>query len=249
MKIIVLVKAVADSEANIRPAANSKDVNLDGITWILNPFDEFAVEAALKMKETAGDGEVTVVSFGGDEVPKVLRTALAMGADTAVHVKGERSFDPLYTARALCNAVKDRPFDLMLCGKSAIDHDNHGVGIMVAELLDIPSVSVVVKIEQTDKGLKCEREIEGGSVVIETTTPAMICCQKGLNEPRYASLKGIMAAKKKPLDTIEANAGDVQIEVITVDPRPPREPGKIIGEGPDAIPALIKALKEEAKVL
>lgn len=249
MKITVLVKAVADSEANIRPAANSKDVNLDGVTWILNPFDEFAVEAALKMKETAGDGEVTVVSFGSDEVPKVLRTALAMGADKAVHVKGERSFDPLRTARALHAAVKDLEFDMMLCGKSAIDHDNHGVGIMVAELLDIPSVSVVVEVEKTDSGYKCTREIEGGHVVIETSTPAMICTQKGMNEPRYASLKGIMAAKKKPLETIEASVGESEVEVLSVDPRPPREPGKILGEGPDAIPDLIKALKEEAKVL
>jgi electron transfer flavoprotein beta subunit len=120
---------------------------------------------------------------------------------------------------------------------------------MVAELLDLPSVSVVVKLEKTDSGLTCEREVEGGSVVVETPLPAVICAQKGLNEPRYASLRGIMAAKKKPLETVDADTGDLQVEVITVEPRPPRAPGEIIGEGVDAIPALIKKLREEAKVL
>lgn len=249
MNIFVLVKAVADSEATIRPAADGKNVNLDDITWVLNPFDEYAVEEALKLKEAAGDGEVTVICNGGDEVPKVLRTALAMGADKAIHVNGPRSYDALSIAKALAAAIQGKQYDLILCGKSAIDHDNNAVGVMVAELLDLPSVSFVVKLEQTGNGLKCEREIEGGLLVVETPLPAVITAQKGLNEPRYASLKGIMAAKKKPLETIDAKSGEVQVEVIEIAPRPPRAPGEIIGEGVDAVPALIKKLREEAKVL
>lgn len=240
---------MADSEATIQPAPDGKNVKLDGLTWILNPFDEFAVEEALKLRDADGSGEVTCIGFGGDEVQKVLRTVLAMGADKGIHVKGERSFDPLHTARAIANAVKGQSYDLILCGKSAIDHDNNAVGVMVAELLDLPSVSVVVKIEKTANGLKCEREIEGGMEVVETSLPAVICTQKGLNEPRYASLKGIMAAKKKPIDEVNSDAGSAQVEVLNIVPKPPRQPGQIIGTGADAVPALIKKLREEAKVL
>ncbi|MBU1919356.1 electron transfer flavoprotein subunit beta, partial [bacterium] len=123
MNIFVLIKAVADSEATIRPAADGKNVKLDDITWVLNPFDEYAVEEALKLKEAAGEGEVTVVCNGGDEVPKIIRTALAMGADKGIHVNGPRSFDALSIAKSLVNAIQGKAFDLILCGKSAIDHD------------------------------------------------------------------------------------------------------------------------------
>jgi electron transfer flavoprotein beta subunit len=249
VNIYLLLKAVADSEATIRPTTDGKAVNLDGITWVLNPFDEFAVEEALKMRDAAGSGEVVAVSYGGEEVPKVLRNALAMGVDRGIHVKGAATFDALATARALANAVKGQSFDLILCGKSAIDHDNHGVGVMVAELLDLPSVSVVVKIEQKDGRLLCEREVEGGLVVVETPMPCVVCAQKGLNEPRYASLKGIMAAKKKPIDEVESSAGESQVEVIEIQPKPQRQAGQILGQGVDAIPALIQKLREEAKVL
>jgi electron transfer flavoprotein beta subunit len=148
MNILLLLKAVADSEATIKPAADGKSVALDGISWILNPYDEYAVEEALKLREADGSGEVVAVSFGGDDVPKVLRTALAMGVDRGVHIKGKESFDTLATARILAEAVKGMSYDLILCGKQAIDHDNAGVGVMVAELLDIPSISVVTKLDR-----------------------------------------------------------------------------------------------------
>ena len=136
MNILLLLKAVADSEASIKPSMDGKSVHLDGVTFVLNPFDEFAVEEALKLRDATGSGEVVAVSVGGDDVPKVLRTALAMGVDRGIHVKGDAGFDALATARALANAIKGQAYDLILCGKSAIDHDNHGVGMMVAELLD-----------------------------------------------------------------------------------------------------------------
>jgi electron transfer flavoprotein beta subunit len=249
MNILVLLKAVADSEASIKPAADGKSVNLEGVTWIISPYDEYAVEEALRIREADGSGEVVAVSFGGDDVPKVLRTALAMGADRAVHIKGAMSFDPLVTARILAGVVKGMTYDLILCGKQAIDHDHHAVGVMLAELVDIPSVSVVTKIEREGGKLRCEREVEGGMEVIETSLPCLLTCNKGLNEPRYPSLKGIMAAKKKPLDEVAAPAFESQVEVISIQSRPPRQPGEIVGTGVDAVPALIKKLREEAKVI
>lgn len=249
MNIVVLLKAVADSEASIKPSMDGKAVHLDGVTFVLNPFDEFAVEEALKLRDAAGSGEVVAVSVGGDEVPKVLRTALAMGVDRGVHVKGSAGFDALATARALANAVKSLAYDLILCGKSAIDSDNHAVGMMVAELLDLPSTSVVVKLEHKDSKVIAEREVEGGLVVVELPLPCVVAAQKGLNEPRYASLKGIMAAKKKPIDEVAADFGNVQVEAMEVLPKPDRQPGQILGNGSDAVPALIQKLREEAKVL
>lgn len=249
MNILLLLKAVADSEASIKPSMDGKSVHLDGVTFVLNPFDEFAVEEALKLRDAAGSGEVVAVSVGGDDVPKVLRTALAMGVDRGIHIKGDAGFDALATARALANAIKGQAYDLILCGKSAIDHDNHGVGMMVAELLDLPSASVVVKLEQKDGKLYAEREVEGGLVVVELPLPCVVAAQKGLNEPRYASLKGIMAAKKKPIDEVAADFGTIQVEAMQVLPKPDRQPGQILGHGVDAIPALIQKLREEAKVL
>jgi electron transfer flavoprotein beta subunit len=249
VNVLLLLKAVADSEATIKPAADGKSVALDGISWVLNPYDEYAVEEALKLREADGAGEVVAVSFGGDDVPKVLRTALAMGVDRAVHVKGAVTFDALATARILADAIKGMTYDLILCGKQAIDHDNAGVGIMVAELLDIPSVSVVTKLECGGGKLKAEREIEGGVEVVESPLPCLVACQKGLNEPRYASLKGIMAAKKKPLDEVPAGAQTAQVEVMSIESRPPRKPGEVVGQGVDAVPALVKKLREEAKVI
>ena len=249
MNVLLLLKAVADSEAAIKPAADGKSVALDGISLILNPYDEYAVEEGLKLRDADGAGEVAAVSFGGDDVPKVLRTALAMGVDRAVHIKGQASFDALATAKVIAEVVKGMTYDLILCGKQAIDQDNAGVGVMVAELLDIPSISVVTKLDRADGKVICEREVEGGVEVVESPLPCLIACQKGLNEPRYASLKGIMAAKKKPLDEVAATAVDAQIEVMSIESRPPRKPGEIVGKGVEAVPVLIKKLREEAKVL
>ncbi|RPH95935.1 electron transfer flavoprotein beta subunit/FixA family protein [candidate division KSB1 bacterium] len=249
MNVLVLVKAVADSEALIKPAADGQSVALEGISWIISPYDEYAIEEALKQRDADGSGEVTAMSFGGDDVPKVLRTALAMGVDRAVHIKGNVSPDALATARVLAAAIKNIHYDLILCGKQAIDHDHHAVGVMVAELLDIPSVSVVTKLDRTGNKLICEREVEGGVEVVETTLPCLLTCNKGLNEPRYASLKGIMAAKKKPLDEIAAENAAAQVEVMEIRSRPPRQPGEIVGQGVEAVPILIKKLRDEAKVI
>lgn len=249
MNVLVLIKAVADSEAVIKPAADGKSVALDGISWVISPYDEYALEEALRQRDADGSGEVVAVGFGGDDVPKVLRNALAIGADRAIHIKGTQSLDPLATAKVLAAAVKGLSYDVILCGKQAIDHDHHAVGVMTAELLDIPSVSVVTKIERSGATLKIEREVEGGVEVVETSMPCLLTCNKGLNEPRYASLKGIMAAKKKPIDELAAADAASQIEVLSIQSRPPRQPGEVLGTGVDAVPVLVKKLQEEAKVL
>ena len=249
MNILVLVKAVADSEASIRPSADGKSVNLDGVSLVIGPYDEYAIEEALRIREADGAGEIVAVGFGGDDTPKVLRNALALGVDRAVHVKGTVSFDPLATARVLAAAIKGLTYDLILCGKQAIDQDHHAVGVMVAELLDIPSVSVVTKLERDGSKLKLEREVEGGVEIIETSLPCLITANKGLNEPRYASLKGIMAAKKKPMDEVAAAAESAQVEVIEIRSRPPRQAGEILGQGVEAVPLLVKKLREDAKVI
>jgi electron transfer flavoprotein beta subunit len=249
MNVLVLVKAVADSEATIKPAADGKSVALEGISWVIGPYDEYAIEEALRQRDADGSGEVVAVGFGGEEVPAVLRKALAMGVDRAVHIKGTVSFDPLATARVLATAIKGISYDLILCGKQAIDHDHHAVGVMLAELLDIPSVSVVTKIEREGSKLKIEREVEGGMEIVETAMPCLLTCNKGLNEPRYASLKGIMAAKKKPMDEVAAESMTSHVEVLSIQARPPRKPGEIVGSGAEAVPALVKKLREEAKVI
>jgi electron transfer flavoprotein beta subunit len=249
LKILLLLKTVADSEASIRPTSDGKAVNLSDINFILNPYDEYAVEEALLIRERTGEAELVAVCYGDETATKTLRTALALGVDRGVHIKGQPTFDPLATAKVLAAAVKDMTSDLILCGKQAIDDDSAAVGVMVAELLDIPSVSVVVELEIADGKARATREIEGGHEIVETGLPCLVTAQKGLNEPRYPSLKGIMAAKKKPIEELEAAAIESRIETISIGLPPARPTGRIVGEGVEAVPELVRLLKQEAKVL
>jgi electron transfer flavoprotein beta subunit len=249
LRILLLLKTVADSEASIRPTSDGKAVNLSDINFILNPYDEYAVEEALLIREKIGEAELVAVCYGDETATKTLRTALALGVDRGVHIKGQPTFDPLATAKVLAAAVKDMTSDLILCGKQAIDDDSAAVGVMVAELLDIPSVSVVVELEIADGKARATREIEGGHEIVETGLPCLVTAQKGLNEPRYPSLKGIMAAKKKPIEELEAAAIESRIETISIGLPPARPTGRIVGEGVEAVPELVRLLKQEAKVL
>ena len=249
MRIILLLKTVADSEASIRPMADGKAVNLTDVNLILNPYDEYAVEEALRIREKSGADEIVAVSYGDDSATKALRAALALGADRGVHVKGAPSFDSLTTAKALAAALKEMSYDLILCGKQAIDDDSGAVGIMVAQLLDIPSVSVVVELQISDGKVRAKREVEGGYEIVETRFPCLVTAQKGLNEPRYPSLKGIMAAKKKPIEEKEPVPVQSRVEPLQIALPPSRAAGRIVGEGIEAVPELVRLLKEEAKVL
>ncbi len=250
MKIAVCIKRVPDTETRIKIAADGRSIDESGVKFVLNPYDEYAVEEALRRKEAAGAGDVVVIALGPDAAQETIRTALAMGADRGVLLRtDQRVFDPLSVARALAAELKDGGYDLILFGKLAIDDYHHGVGTMVAELLGLPCVSAVARLELGEGKGTAEREVEGGVEVVEFPLPAVLTADKGLNEPRYPALKGIMAAKKKPLEvkpvTLEAGG----LEAVELALPPERKPGRILGEGPDAVPALIQVLRTEAKVL
>ena len=250
MKIAVCVKRVPDSEARIKIGADGKSIDETGVKFVLNPYDEYAVEEALKLKEAAGSGEVVVLSVGGDVSQETIRNALAMGADRGVLLKADSvPQDPLPVAKVLAAELKDGGYDLMVFGKVAIDGYGHGLGVMVAELLDLPCVSAIAVLEIAEGQGRAEREIEGGVEVVEFALPAVITAEKGLNEPRYPALRGIMMAKKKPLETKDVTLDAGGIEVVGLAYPPDRQAGRIVGEGADAVPALIDALRNEAKVL
>ncbi len=249
VKSIVCVKRVPDTEARLRIAGDGKSVDPSGVKYVLNPYDEFAVEAALKHKEAAGAGEVTAVSVGGAASAETLRTALAMGADAAVLLKTDAAPEGLAVARILAEELKGREFDLALFGMKAIDDDLQAVGAMVAELMGLPAATAVTEFSVEGGTVTAHREIEGGAEVVELKTPCVITLTKGAYEPRYASLKGIMAAKKKPLEEKPAADGATGAETRALAYPAERQAGRIVGEGPDAVTELLRLLREEAKVL
>src|SRR5881397_3066752 len=214
MKIAVCVKRVPDSETRVKIASDGKSLDEAGVKFILNPYDEFAVEEALRRREHAGAGEVVIVSLGPPAAQETIRTTLAMGADRGILLQADRiPTDGLEVAKALAAELKGAGFDLILLGKMAIDDYNHQVGPMVAELLDLPCVTTVAHLEIAAGKATAEREIEGGVEVVEFSLPAVLTTDKGLNEPRYPALKGIMAAKKKPLEVKPVTFTGTGIEV------------------------------------
>ena len=256
MKYVVILKQVFDTETKITLDANGK-INNSGVSFIMNPYDEFAVEEALRLKEK-GEGEVTVVSAGGQQVQDALRQALAMGADKAVLVDaGAADLDEYSTAMLLAKAIESIGFDLILGGFRAIDDGSAQVAGRVAEILGVPVVNVVTKLEVADGKAVATREIEGGSEVIEVALPAVITAQKGLNEPRYPSMKGIMKAKKKPMQ--KTTAAELGLDEAALAPKvkalsftlpSARAAGKLVeGEAPEAAKELARLLREEAKII
>ena len=247
---VVCIKQVADSETRVKVAADGRTLDPIGVTWILNPYDEFAVEQALRIKEQQGSGEVVVVSLGAASVQTTLRNALAMGADRAIHLKTDAaSPDPLAVSRALAAAIKPLAPSLVWCGRQAIDDDAAQVGPMLAELLDLPCVTSVAKFELAGETATLERDIEGGREIYEVTLPAVLSADKGLNEPRYASLKGIMAAKKKPIDERAAELGEPNLELVALELPATRAAGRMVGTGVEGVAELVRLLRDEAKLL
>jgi electron transfer flavoprotein beta subunit len=249
MKIAVCVKRVPDTEARIRIAPDGVSVESAGVKFVLNPYDEFAVEAALRHRDAAGEGEVTVLSVGPAETGEALRTALAMGADRAVLLKADGAPEGLAVAEAIAAELRGQDFDLILFGMKAIDDDLQAVGAMVSELLELPSATVVTEFSVEADTVTAQRAIEGGTEVVELGRPCALAITKGTYEPRYASLKGIMAAKKKPLEEKPAQVGPVRVRVTGLQYPPDRQPGRVVGEGPDAVPELLRLLRQDAKVI
>lgn len=256
MNIIACVKQVPDTESQIRVKPDGSGIDVTGIKWVMNPYDEFGVEESLKIKEKSG-GEVTIISVGPARALETIRTALAMGADKGIHINDAvfEEADAYTTAAALAAAIKSVPYDIIFCGQRAIDDDAGQVGAVLAELLNIPQVTVVTKVDVEGNSVKVIRPIEGAQLLIESSLPCVITTQKGLNEPRYASLPGIMKAKKKPVDVLDAASLGISIDkkarVVKTLPPPARPPGKIIcGEEPaDKARELARLLREEAKVI
>jgi len=249
---VVCIKQVADTETRVKVASDGRTLDPTAVTWILNPYDEFAIEQALRIREAAGAGEVVVLSLGGAGVQTTLRNALAMGADRAIHLKTDGAPpEPLQVARAIAAELKGLDARLLWFGKQAVDDDAAQVPPMVAELLGHPCVTVVAAITLSADATQAvaEREVEGGREVVEVTLPAVLSAEKGLNEPRFASLKGIMAAKKKPIDEKAVTLAPPALEVVSLALPAARSPGRIVGQGAAAVPELVRVLREEAKVI
>lgn len=258
MKIVVCVKQVPDTETRIRVAADGRGIVESDVNWIVSPYDEYAIEEALRVKEKKG-GEVVLVSVGPDRAQSALRNGLAMGADSAIHLK-----DPLFDeadtyaiAWALAAAIKPLAPDLVLTGQQGVGGDNSQVPGLLAEILDFPQVTMAVKLELGEGSARVEREIEGAKETWETTLPVVISAQKGLNEPRYASLKGIMAAKKKTIQAMDAaalglKAADLapRTRVVAMELPAARQAVRMIeGDADTQAKELLRLLHEEAKVL
>jgi electron transfer flavoprotein beta subunit len=257
MNIIVYIKQTFDTEAKIVLDGNGK-IDANGVNLIINPYDEFAIEEGIRLKEKLG-GEVTVITMGGASAQVAIRTALAMGVDKAVLVSDPAldNSDEWTNAEVLAKAVSQIPYDIILAGRIAIDDGASQIAVRLAEILNIPSISSVLKLDVTGTQATATREIDGGTEVLEASLPVVITAQKGLNDPRYPSVAGIMKAKKKPLKTLTLadlglSGGDIALK-MNVDkfslPTARQGGKKIPGEAAQAAQELARLLREEAKVL
>ncbi|AOH56002.1 electron transfer flavoprotein subunit beta [Peribacillus muralis] len=257
MNIYVLLKRTFDTEEKIT-LSNGK-INEDGAEFIINPYDEYAVEEAIQVRDAQG-GEVTVISVGSEEAEKQLRTALAMGADKAVLINIEDDIengDQFTTAKIIGEYLKDKSADLIIAGNVAIDGGSGQVGPRVAEILEIPYITTITKLDIADGNVSVIRDVEGDSETIEASLPLLVTAQQGLNEPRYPSLPGIMKAKKKPLEELELDdldleEDDVEAKTKTIEIYLPakKEAGKVLsGEIGDQVSELVQLLRSEAKVI
>ena len=263
MKIIVCIKQVLDTGAKIE--MEGEKVVASGSPFIINPYDEFALEEAIRIKSALPDSDITVFSLGPESVKETLKRALAMGADHAIHI-----LDPLFDgldnsliAKILAKAIQKNSFDLVLCGRQAVDDDMAQVGPALAVLLGIPFITIVTKIQFSENFQTADitRQIEGGSEIQKNRSlPLLVTCQKGLNQPRFPSLKGIMAAKKKEIQKI--SAADLQLDAKFLDPQnnklqemklslpPERKKGTILeGADEDITKQLVAIIREEEKIV
>jgi len=262
MNIFVCVKQVPDTETKVTPNSDGSFINLDSIKWIMNPYDEFAVEQALQIKAAQSESTVTVVRVGSVRDTEALRTAMAMGADESILVEAEDNLDSYCIAKAIKGGIEKsgKTPDLILCGKQAIDDDCLQVPQLLSQMMELPSVSMVVGFEQNGEDLKLRREIEGGSIeVYAVKTPCVVACNKGLNTPRYASLPGIMKAKRKPLAQhsladVGVTDGDRRVKYSSFNLPPEKPPGKKFEAMDDdavagVVSEVVGLLRNEAKVI
>jgi electron transfer flavoprotein beta subunit len=250
VKIAVCIKRVPDMETRFKIASSGTAVDEAGLKYDMSDFDGYAVETALQLNEKQGPGETVVISLGPDVVQEQLRKALSMGADRAIQLKADRvPVDGLAIARALAAELNSGGYDLILFGRQAVDSANATVGPMTAELLGLPCATAVSTLEIACGRATARRELEGAAEIVEFPLPAVVSVDEGMPRARYPSLKGIMAAKKKPLEVKPAQLGDVHISIEKMELPPERAAGRILGEGAAAVPELVRLLHTEAKVL
>ncbi|HEY7878018.1 MAG TPA: electron transfer flavoprotein subunit beta/FixA family protein [Gemmatimonadaceae bacterium] len=246
----VCIKRVPDMETRFKIAADGKSIDETGLKFDMADFDGYALEAALRLKEKDGAGEVVAISLGPDVVQETVRKALSMGADRGVQLKADAiPADALAIAKALAAEFAGGGYDLVMFGRMAIDSANQSVGPMTAELLGLPCVTAASALEIAGGRGTVRRELEGAAEILEFPLPAVVTIDEGIARPRLPSLKGIMAAKKKPLDVRPAQLGASHVTVLAMELPPERTGGRIVGEGPAAVPELIRLLQTEAKVL
>jgi len=250
LNIAVCLKRVPDMELRFSIAPDRKSLEQSGLKYDMSDFDGYALEVALQLVEKQSPGEVTLISVGPDGVQETLRKGLAMGAARAVQLKADDvPVDGLAVARALAAELEGGKFDLVLFGRMATDTASGTVGPMVADLLGLPCVTAISHLEVTDDRGTARRELEGAAETVRFPLPAVLSIDEGMARPRLATLKGIMAAKKKPLEVKPAALGEVRVTVAAMALPPERTGPRFVGEGSDAVPELVRRLRDEAKVI
>ena len=249
MKVLVPVKRVVDYNVKVRVKNDKSGVELDNVKMSMNPFDEIAVEEALRLKEKGIATEVIAISIGPTQVQETIRNALAMGADSGIFIEATNNLEPLNIAKIISSVAKKESIDLMILGKQAIDDDMNATGQMIAALLGWPQATFASKVEISDKKAVVSREVDGGIENIEVAIPAVISTDLRLNEPRYASLPNIMKAKKKPINQIQVDELNLKIEqrldILKVEEPTKRQSGIML----KTVEELVEKLKNEAKVI
>jgi len=248
MNILVCISRVPDTTSKITIENDSKNISTQGLKFVVNPFDEFAIEEALRIR-TAQGGSITVVTVGGEVAKDVLRTALALSVDKAVLIKTDNSLDSYSVARAIAEFAKSEKFDLILTGKQSIDYSSGAVPQMLGEFLNMPVVSVVTKLSIENNKVVADREIESGIEVVETSLPCLITAQKGLNEPRYPKLPDIMKAKQKKIEEIPMQESEELVSIVSINTVQKSRTGKIFGSSREEIAELVHQLQDTAKVI
>ncbi len=249
MNILVCISRVPDTATRVEIGSDGKSINNNGVKYILNPYDEYALEEGLRLFEKNG-GEVTVCTVGSELSVDILRTSLAMGAEKAIHIKADEfALDSFAIAKNLASTAKNGNFDIVLLGRQSIDFDSFQIVSMIGEMLEIPSVSMVSKLDINGTNITGERDIEGGKELFETTLPVVISVQKGINEPRYPKLPQIMKAKSKPIDARNLILTDKHTSVLSMEIPAKQRVGKILTDSDSDINELVRLLREEAKVI
>lgn len=248
MNIVVCISQTPDTATKIAIGADGKAIDPKGVKFVLNPYDEFAVEEGLRQKQATG-GTVTLLCVGGEGAKEAVRLGLAMGADKAILIKDEVKADSYSVAANLAEAIKSIAPELVLLGRQSVDYDSALIGPMLAELLGMPCVSFVTKLDITGSAVRAERDIEGGKEVVESSLPCIITAQKGLNEPRYPKLPDIMKAKSKPIEERASIGGDARVETSEMRKPGQKGNGKVMEFSPENVKELVRLLHEEAKVI